>query len=300
MAAKKYRSLLQLPTFLYSPDGDYDPNAINANGLRYGSRRSLRKKAAAADDELQLRDGLLAITMPDAPPAPRSTTTNIAVNPHHHIMASEETLNASEKFSMYADERPMSSSVYEENFINEKPMGKTWSNEKLSYSESRLSLQETRDDGAGNDDDGGAGGGDVRRRNGNRGGSTSMDAMYDNNVQRAVKQPLTRSSNADVTIMIPTEKQLMQRSVSAKKPSNQLQQFNGLRRHATLRNSNYLRNMRIHRNSIHYRGAMLNTHRYRLRASSCPNIYRNSMTTLAREVEEVFVLYKWKKHPDEG
>uniref|UniRef100_A0A336LZ15 CSON008114 protein n=1 Tax=Culicoides sonorensis TaxID=179676 RepID=A0A336LZ15_CULSO len=60
----------------------------------------------------------------------------------------------------------------------------------------------------------------------------------------------------------------------------------GLRAKPSLKYPNYFRNMRIHRNSIHYRGAMLNTHRYRLRASSCPNIYRNSMTTIARETEE--------------
>jgi hypothetical protein len=36
-----------------------------------------------------------------------------------------------------------------------------------------------------------------------------------------------------------------------------------------------------------YRGAMLNIHKYRLRASSCPDIYRNSMTTIAKEHEEV-------------
>jgi hypothetical protein len=36
-----------------------------------------------------------------------------------------------------------------------------------------------------------------------------------------------------------------------------------------------------------YRGAMLNIHKYRLRASSCPDIYRNSMTTIAKENEEV-------------
>ena len=32
---------------------------------------------------------------------------------------------------------------------------------------------------------------------------------------------------------------------------------------------------------------MLNINRYRLRASSCPNIYRNSMTTIAKEKHEV-------------
>lgn len=63
-----------------------------------------------------------------------------------------------------------------------------------------------------------------------------------------------------------------------------------LRRNISIRNSNFLKDMRIHRNSIHYRGAMLNTHRYRLRASSCPNIYRNSMTTIAKEDEDVSIL----------
>ncbi|CAH1954282.1 unnamed protein product [Acanthoscelides obtectus] len=45
----------------------------------------------------------------------------------------------------------------------------------------------------------------------------------------------------------------------------------------------YLKDLRIHRLSVTYRGAMLNIHRYRLRASSCPDIYRNSMTTIAKE-----------------
>lgn len=41
------------------------------------------------------------------------------------------------------------------------------------------------------------------------------------------------------------------------------------------------------RHSLTYRGAMLNIGRYRLRASSCPDIYRNSMTTIAEEKDEV-------------
>ncbi|KAL0278499.1 UNVERIFIED_CONTAM: hypothetical protein PYX00_000310 [Menopon gallinae] len=49
---------------------------------------------------------------------------------------------------------------------------------------------------------------------------------------------------------------------------------------------NYLRNIRMRRNSVMYRGAMLNIPRYHLRASSCPDIYRNSMTTIAKENEE--------------
>ncbi|XP_047529209.1 uncharacterized protein LOC125065571 [Vanessa atalanta] len=44
----------------------------------------------------------------------------------------------------------------------------------------------------------------------------------------------------------------------------------------------FLKDLRIHRHSLTYRGAMLNINRYRLRASSCPNIFRNSMTTIAK------------------
>ncbi len=39
--------------------------------------------------------------------------------------------------------------------------------------------------------------------------------------------------------------------------------------------------LRVRRQSLTYRGAMLSISRYRLRASSCPDIYRNSMSTIA-------------------
>ncbi|XP_022916238.1 monocarboxylate transporter 12-like [Onthophagus taurus] len=50
----------------------------------------------------------------------------------------------------------------------------------------------------------------------------------------------------------------------------------------------YLKDLRVHRLSLTYRGAMLNINRYRLRASSCPDIYRNSMTTIAKEKHDFF------------
>lgn len=53
-------------------------------------------------------------------------------------------------------------------------------------------------------------------------------------------------------------------------------------------NSSYLKDIRMHRHSLTYRGAMLNINRYRLRASSCPDIYRNSMTTIAKEKTQWF------------
>lgn len=55
------------------------------------------------------------------------------------------------------------------------------------------------------------------------------------------------------------------------------------RQQKKLANTAYLRDLRVHRLSVTYRGAMLNINRYRLRASSCPDIYRNSMTTIAKE-----------------
>lgn len=45
--------------------------------------------------------------------------------------------------------------------------------------------------------------------------------------------------------------------------------------------ANCLRNLKMQRGSISYRSAMLNIRRYRLRASSCPDIYRNSMLTIS-------------------
>ncbi|XP_011301364.1 monocarboxylate transporter 9-like [Fopius arisanus] len=61
----------------------------------------------------------------------------------------------------------------------------------------------------------------------------------------------------------------------------QLQRSSTLEAHRRLPTA-YLRNIRMHRHSLTYRGAMLNINRYRLRASSCPDIYRNSMTTIAK------------------
>lgn len=54
----------------------------------------------------------------------------------------------------------------------------------------------------------------------------------------------------------------------------------------------FLKDLRLHRHSLTYRGAMLNINRYRLRASSCPNIFKNSMTTIAKEkVRNIYFFY---------
>lgn len=52
----------------------------------------------------------------------------------------------------------------------------------------------------------------------------------------------------------------------------------------------YLRGIRVHRNSIMHRGAMMNIAKYKLRASSCPDIYRNSMWSVEEETVNIFYI----------
>lgn len=49
----------------------------------------------------------------------------------------------------------------------------------------------------------------------------------------------------------------------------------------------YLKDIRVHRNSIMHRGAMMNIAKYKLRASSCPDIYKNSMWSVEEPEEKV-------------
>ncbi|XP_028033955.1 monocarboxylate transporter 14-like [Bombyx mandarina] len=50
----------------------------------------------------------------------------------------------------------------------------------------------------------------------------------------------------------------------------------------------YFREIRVHRNSIMHRGAMMNIAKYKLRASSCPDIYRNSMWSVEDQEEKTW------------
>ncbi|KAG5681632.1 hypothetical protein PVAND_011048 [Polypedilum vanderplanki] len=73
-----------------------------------------------------------------------------------------------------------------------------------------------------------------------------------------------------------------------------LRQHNNERHHHHV--MDLLKDLRIHRHSLTYRGAMLNINKYRLRASSCPDIYRNSMTTITSDsvstARQMFVEFK--------
>lgn len=112
-----------------------------------------------------------------------------------------------------------------------------------------------------------------------------------------IKEINLHKSNKDAVINIP-ENISVKINDSKKAKMNEFKKNlrmnkSNLRQNLSIRNSNFLKNMRIHRNSINYRGALLNTHRYRLRASSCPNIFRNSMTTIAKEDEDVSLYFKF-------
>lgn len=247
--AKKYQSELTLPTFMKHEHQLSKPHPQS------GSRRSLRQAILAKETFQKLEESL-----------PQADETK----PNHVKLASSETLNSYEKisstgygdygsFDIKASFRTLSVASLDEGYLScqrqrelqSRGGGSTW-----SLDETNLAANNAQDD---------------ENRRSVRG--TSLDVVYENEI-------FNPNVNAAVTLVVPKQKKL--------KPKN----HGGLHRsHAhnhSLRYSNFLKDMRVHRNSIHYRGALLNTHRYRLKASSCPNIYRNSMTTIAREKEETW------------
>jgi len=95
----------------------------------------------------------------------------------------------------------------------------------------------------------------------------------DDNDDDEIQQPLSSSGNNN-------SKQ--PQFLSAQVPSNPPSSY-------------YLNHLRVRKQSLTYRGAMLSIPRYRLRASSCPDIYRNSMTTIAATEVESDTFYQSKE-----
>lgn len=249
MASKKYRSETHLPTFLSSPESEV--------GLCHGSRRSLRRKDQGGVSRDDIFSSLLSYDAKSPPSNEKARTSHLA---------SSETLDPSEKMSSMNDSRSIKS------FDNYLP--------PTLQLGSRLSLDESMINNNVN-------GEHVDLHFSVRG--NSLGTLLENG----------KTGNSEIRIIVPiidtSQNGLKNRShlkatgrhIGRKRLNNAGEIVGNLRRNVPLRSSNYFRNMRIHRNSINYRGAMMNTHRYRLKASSCPNIYRNSMTTLAQTEEEV-------------
>ncbi|KAG6452063.1 hypothetical protein O3G_MSEX007461 [Manduca sexta] len=75
-----------------------------------------------------------------------------------------------------------------------------------------------------------------------------------------------------------------------KVPPKPPQQTNWLRQIST--DHHYLRDMPLYRNTMMHRGAMMTIPRYKLRASSLPDMYRNSMWSLESESDDEFRWYE--------
>nr|CAD7256594.1 unnamed protein product [Timema shepardi] len=86
--------------------------------------------------------------------------------------------------------------------------------------------------------------------------------------------------------LLRNDKPTVKKSSLKKRSPHQMDSHKRLQTCGFIQPVHYLKDIRVHRNSVMYRGAILNLNKYRLRASSCPDIYRNSMTTIAKETEE--------------
>ncbi|KAH8339855.1 hypothetical protein KR067_000805 [Drosophila pandora] len=292
---KRYRSEIFLPTFLSTHELD---SICEVKSL---SRRSLRHKDGA---EAPSRENLLSMSS-GAGAYPASTA--IIGSPDDTLMggippeavdaakksylASIETLSPSEKRSGGACTPLGSLRSSDEGYLTQKHASSRYSlNENLFMAKHATpSICNLKVNGL--------------RHNSVDILSEDMHCYYSKDETFALLDPEGRRAGPTV-IAIPEQEQEppvnselamrrarldsitgIRRLSRSKKPSHHR---SNLRRNISIRNSNFLKDMRIHRNSIHYRGAMLNTHRYRLRASSCPNIYRNSMTTIAKEEEDTW------------
>ncbi|CAG9838628.1 unnamed protein product [Diabrotica balteata] len=93
-------------------------------------------------------------------------------------------------------------------------------------------------------------------------------------VKPANEAPKSTDTKTEAVVISPTANKATQllRSLSVKAKTQ-------------IQPQSYLKNVRFRKNSIGYRGAMLNIHKYKVKASSCPDIYKNSMATLFREDE---------------
>ncbi|KAH8299817.1 hypothetical protein KR044_006423, partial [Drosophila immigrans] len=291
---KRYRSELFLPTFLSIQELD---SVCEVKSL---SRRSLRHKEGA---EAPSRENLMSMSSGAAPTGTISDSPEGAEAAKKSYLASIETLSPSEKRSSVAATPHGSLRSSDEGYLTQKH------NEAANYASSRYSLNENLFMAKHNTPSL-----SNLKVNGLRHNSVDIlsDDMHSYYMsmkdetfalldQHPRPQPHRSAAPAASTVIsIPEHEQHselalrrsrldsitgLRRLSKSKKPNPHR---SNLRRNISIRNSNFLKDMRIHRNSIHYRGAMLNTHRYRLRASSCPNIYRNSMTTIAKEEEDTW------------
>jgi Major Facilitator Superfamily len=276
--SKKYQSEVLLPTFISNNEIDH------FDGIKSSSRRSLRPDKLKSPETISREEFLSPFLNKTVVVTGDVKASECGVNKKKCKIASIETLNTSEKASTNAD--------FDVSLINlslDDHMQDLGANEdefvtcRSGMHGSRFSLNETfftnppslvenfkRD-----------------LRHSFRGNSLNIvyeNEMFQPNYQSSPSK-VPNGNASDIVIPMQNSVAKLRRNVNKTHKQSTTMPAGNLKRNPSLRYSNYLKNMRVHRNSIHYRGAMLNTHRYRLKASSCPNIYRNSMTTIAKEDE---------------
>uniref|UniRef100_A0A182KBF9 Major facilitator superfamily (MFS) profile domain-containing protein n=1 Tax=Anopheles christyi TaxID=43041 RepID=A0A182KBF9_9DIPT len=289
---KKYSSEVALPTFYSEQEqhggGGGGGGRARAGGNLHASNRSLRHNVLTK--EAFKRSGRLAQAKAR--------------------LASTETLNSYEKLSdddedddqqhhsdgvslgIHASLKTLSVASLEDGYLSEKRAqelhvkagGSTWSLDEGALAGSMFVSMPHGGGGGGAGGGGDAASGVASIGDGSRTEKcrsfrgNSLDVVYENEI-------FNPNVDTNVTLVVPKQtKWLHQRAVAPR--GGGLKKQTSLGRQHSMRYSNFYKDMRLHRNSIHYRGALLNTHRYRLKASSCPNIYRNSMTTIAKEQDE--------------
>uniref|UniRef100_A0A182QGJ6 Major facilitator superfamily (MFS) profile domain-containing protein n=1 Tax=Anopheles farauti TaxID=69004 RepID=A0A182QGJ6_9DIPT len=274
---KKYQSEVALPTFFSEQEQQQHGGGTGrGNGILHASNRSLRHNLL--EKETFKRSGRLAqakarLASTETLNSYEKLSDDDDGDDHHHhpdgvslgIRASLKTLSVVSLEDGYL-------SVKRQQELHVKAGGSTWSLDELALAGS---LVVPTPNGSALS----AAGGDGSRAEKTRSfRGNSLDVVYENEI-------FNPNVDTSVTLVVPKQTKLLhQRTVAPRGGGLKKQQHLG--RQHSMRYSNFYKDMRLHRNSIHYRGALLNTHRYRLKASSCPNIYRNSMTTIAKEQDE--------------
>lgn len=119
--------------------------------------------------------------------------------------------------------------------------------------------------------------------------------IYNNPIQRAYSEKYTDKDeklSEKYEIKNATEVRILRKSKSETKEDKELiikqdikeNKRDWLKKQLSV-NHHYLKDLKMPINSISHRNALLNIKRYKLKASSCPDIFKNSMITIDEDEE---------------
>lgn len=226
VTAKKYQSELLLPTFINS---EYE-------GVKSSSRRSLHPEKLKSPSSTQQSELL----------SPLFINEKQYTKKNKCALASLETLNSSEKVSYAAN--------------------------NFSFSSLNCDLDDENRDSMDNfatlyDDE------EIQKRSGMHGSRYSLNetiiAKFTSDFDRNKFESLTAHRGNSLNIIFNNDRPVQIGGIDhfkdirplKRKQRKQNETRGNLKKNSSLRYSNYLKNMRVHRNSVHYRGALLSTHR---------------------------------------